>query len=545
VIEFAICLSLALFGTLVLERYVQPISGSRALFHRISVLAAMPTLVYFVTIFMISYRPVFTAAATLITFTGIVVVNNAKYKALREPLVFSDFSLLRKAIEHPALYARHIGIANIVGVAVAATTAVTLATIFEHPVIRRTGLTDFFPMLAYLAVVLGMLYAVIRGPFRTIFSQYLRSWGPSTDVRQDVDNLSLTVCLVFYFFLANELPPAAKKKNTPAKPKPVARPAAAEAPKPAAAVFAPHVATGLAGKDLPSVVAVQIESFFDVRHLPMKLPASLLPQWDRVAGEAVFRGRLEVPAWGANTMRTEFAFLSGLPNAALGVHRFNPFMDLCKRPVWTLAHQLRALGYRTTCVHPFNATFFNRDKVYPNLGFDRFIDISAFAPSDKFGPYVGDMAVAEKVMRVVEDGQGPQFIFAITMENHGRWEPGRLDGFVDPSEIEDAPFGEREFALYLRHLKNSDAMVGRLAQAMRQRSGDFVLCAFGDHLPSLPTVFDRAGFDDGRSDYLVWRKGSRFPRQLDAGAEILGRLVLDVVLDEASHAISATSVVSG
>ncbi len=283
------------------------------------------------------------------------------------------------------------------------------------------------------------------------------------------------------------------------------------------------------------MVAVQIESFFDVRRVPIRLPATLLPNWDSVGGAAVFRGRLKVPAWGANTMRTEFEFLSGLPNAALGVHRFNPFMDICNRPVWTLAHHLKAMGYRTTCIHPFDRTFFQRDKVYPNLGFDRFIDIAEFSLADKFGPYVGDAAVAEKTIRVLDDGGGPQFIFAITMENHGTWGRNRLDGFVDPTEIEHFADGSRELALYARHLRNSDAMVGRLASAMQERSGDFVLCAYGDHLPSLPSIYDRAGFDDDRTDYFVWRKGGRIPRQLDVGAEILGRLVLDVVLNETSQ----------
>jgi hypothetical protein len=93
-------------------------------------------------------------------------------------------------------------------------------------------------------------------------------------------------------------------------------------------------------------------------------------------------------------------------------------------------------------------------------------------------------------------------------------------------------------------LKNSDAMIASLTRGMRQQSGDFVLCAYGDHLPSLTSVFDRVGYDDGRTDYLVWRKGGRVPRQLDVGAETVGRLVLDVVLDETSHSRSVPGVAS-
>lgn len=272
---------------------------------------------------------------------------------------------------------------------------------------------------------------------------------------------------------------------------------------------------------------MQAESFFDARRLHAVVPRDLLAQYDRRAAEACFSGRLSVPARGAYTMRTEFAFLSGLPNAALGYHRFNPYLQLCKQPVWTIAQLLRGLGYRTVCIHPFHASFFDRDEVMPNLGFDAFIDIEGFADAASFGPYISDIAVAERICAVLgEQSERPTFIFAITMENHGRWEQGRLDKHAADPGIEKEPLGCPELGLYLRHLRSTDQLVARVTKELAARSAEAVFCLYGDHLPSLPNAFRAARFDDSRTDYMVWRKGGATPRLLDTSADVLGRLLL-------------------
>ncbi|HLO77765.1 MAG TPA: LTA synthase family protein, partial [Magnetospirillum sp.] len=442
---FFASLALTIALILGLERFAHPRSN-RPIFHRLSMLSTMPPVVFYSTLFMVSYRPVFSALVTLVVFAGIVIVNNAKMAILREPLVFSDFALLRQAIQYPALYIKYVGVGKVVGVIVAAVSAVVLAVTLESPLVHRSDLDDFFPMALYLVTVIGLIYSITRGPFRGPFSDLLRRFGPTASVAQDMDKLSLVVCLIFYFFLSNE---PALRQAPPVRPRP-RRPARVPSPLPP-------------GLKRTHVVAVQSESFFDARRLHPSIPQNLLARYDAAAREASYRGRLTVPAWGANTMRTEFAFLSGLPNEALGFHRFNPYLSLCKKPVWTIAHLFRSMGYRTICVHPFHASFFDRETVFPNLGFDRFIDIESFGDAAHFGPYVCDVAVADKICEVLdEDSEKPAFVFAITMENHGKWEKGRLDDCPADDAIEERPLGSHELGSYLRHLRNTDGLVDRI-----------------------------------------------------------------------------------
>src|SRR4029077_13691122 len=170
---------------------------------------------------------------------------------------------------------------------------------------------------------------------------------------------------------------------------------------------------------LSHVVAVQSESFFDPRRVFPGIRSEVLEQFDALRAESCLSGPLEVPAWGANTVRTEFAFLSGVGETQLGVHKFNPYRKLHMR-ISTIASVLKGQGYRTICIHPYSASFYGRDRIYPLLGFDEFIDIGHFAGAQRDGPFVSDLAVAEKVAAILEASPGkPVFLFVITMENHG------------------------------------------------------------------------------------------------------------------------------
>jgi Sulfatase len=181
----------------------------------------------------------------------------------------------------------------------------------------------------------------------------------------------------------------------------------------------------------------------------------------------------------------EFAVLTGLAETALGLDRFNPYFRFARRQVPSLASALRAAGYATAYLHPFDRRFFARDRVLPALGFERFEDETAFAGAPRIGRYVADAAIAARVVEelVAARGGAARFLFAITMQAHGPW--------PDPD-----PLGA-----WLAHLRDADAMLGMIAEAVPRLDRPLVLAVYGDHLPALP---ERPA-DGLATDFLVWR----------------------------------------
>jgi phosphoglycerol transferase MdoB-like AlkP superfamily enzyme len=212
-----------------------------------------------------------------------------------------------------------------------------------------------------------------------------------------------------------------------------------------------------------------------------------------------------VPSWGANTVRTECAVLTGLDETRLGFDRFNPYHRLIRQPLPTWVSRLREQGYYTVCLHPFDRRFYARDQVMPHLGFDAFLGDEDFADVERINGYVTDAATTRRMLQLLDEHGDRLLLFVITMENHGPWrgvpthEAAQIPAVLPLEDGERAALGQ-----YLRSVRNADLMIERLCAALRQRPNGGLLGFYGDHLPSFPGVFPRLGLHGVESDYFIW-----------------------------------------
>ncbi|MDJ0750981.1 MAG: LTA synthase family protein [Woeseiaceae bacterium] len=432
------------------------------------------TLLYAVLL-LLTQRALFAAAAGLVIQLSVVLVSNAKYKALQEPFLFSDFGLFSQALRHPRLYLPFMGLRSGVIVAVAILLALYVAVILETPLTTSVGWAQLVAIVA-----LGLILAALLVGLGTRLCP-----KPSLLPERDLNDFGLAASLWLYW--RHESREALADTPISRLPSSVSLPG---------------------GGQLSDIVVVQSESFFDARRLWPDIRPELLSEFDSTAGAAILHGRLNVPAWGANTMRTEFAFLTGIAPDDLGIHRFNPYRRFARRPLPSIVSLLKNLGYRTVCIHPHPMSFFSRDKVYPLLGFDEFIDLAHFEHAETCGPYICDAAVTEMVQRILATSSGPLFVFAITMENHG---PLHLEKASPEDERRlfrtPPPATFSDLSVYLRHLSNADRMLADVTELLDERVRPALLCWFGDHVPSMPEVYAHTGYDDESTDYLIWETG--------------------------------------
>lgn len=408
-------------------------------------------------------RPLFSAVNVLLLWLLIVLVSNSKYHSLREPFVCADFEYFSDAVKFPRLYLPFFGFAKAAVLAVGFVVYLWAGLNFEVPKARGEAL---------LPLVLGL--GLLRLGHRSV--------KPSFDAEKDVLAWGLAASLWRYFW-------------------------AARAKVDRAGLGSPFAALPAQAAPLPDLISIQSESFFDVRTLWPGVRPEVLGQFDQLARESLAHGKLQVAAWGANTVRTEFAYLTGIPAERLGVHRFNPYRVLARQGLPSIASHLKALGYRTVCIHPYDGSFYGRDKVLPALGFDEFIDVRAFNASNKVGPFIGDCAVADKIRALLQapGRTQPLFIHAVTMENHGPLHLESVGAHELPTWF-DRPLqpGMKDLAPYLRHIGNADRMLGMLRDTLLAHPNEALLCFFGDHVPILPEVYQAIGAPNGDTDYLLW-----------------------------------------
>ena len=449
-------------------------------------------------------RPLFAGLLAAALGSGLALADQVMRDTLREPVVFSEMSELPQVFTHPHLYLPFAGPGLVIGGAAGAV-ALGLALLLLEPSVWTPE-----PGIALLvaALVLAAGWLVSREPLLGALAALLRGLAPSGEPFADAARLGPLGMLLTHTIVARS-----------------------ERARRRAALRAPAIVNRDSDRDVP-VVLVQCESFFDARRISPSLPRDLFPGFDACMATAAMSGRLEVPGWGANTMRTEFAVLTGIPEEELGYDRFNPYYALVRGAVASQVWRLRQTGYRTICLHPFDRRFFRRDLAIPALGFEQFLGRETLGGSRR-PPYYPDPDFARDILRIL-DAHGPRtFIFAITMANHGPWpETGppidpAIAGLFDPAAV---PQGHA-LLRYLDGLRRSDEMLQILMKGLEQRRSPAVLGFYGDHLPSLPQAYAHFGFDEPHSDYLIWpgEKGVA-PRRCDLPAHRLGAVIVDALL---------------
>ena len=306
----------------------------------------------------------------------------------------------------------------------------------------------------------------------------------------------------------------------------------------------------LPAEGAPDIVVLQSESLFDPARLRDVPSGQFLREYHRLRKRAK-AGEMTVPTFGGGTIRTEFEVLTGVPLDTLGGLQY-PWLELHRHDLPSLASILARQGYRTTAIHPNSAAFWNRSKAYPALGFERFIDVGAFSKDDIVGLFTSDAALTDRILAELDVDERPQFVFAISMQNHGPfdWRPGldaeRLARLSMPERLDEG--GRYWFGNYLYLLEDADRELGRLVDALKQRKRRTLVLFYGDHLPALPPVYHQLGFDDERDaqqqtvPWLLYDSARPRPQRFNTRSWLLPALLLDAagIRDEPYFAVIDT-----
>jgi phosphoglycerol transferase MdoB-like AlkP superfamily enzyme len=261
--------------------------------------------------------------------------------------------------------------------------------------------------------------------------------------------------------------------------------------------------------ELPDIVVVQSESFFDPASMRGYEHSDFTPNLRRLAAHGI-SGPLHVPTFGGGTIRTEFEVLTGLSLRYFDELQF-PYLQLNNKVVPGLVRTLRAHGYETVAIHGNDPTFWNRNTAFKAIGFDRFVSQAAFpASAQNDGKYMADSAMTDEIMAQLKNAGPPQFLFAISIEAHGPYDTQPNEAAArDAIPVPEGITGKNKLELqnYLYHAGHADAELGRLATLLAQRERPTLLLFYGDHLPALTDSYHITGFVDGRdmlSEPGVW-----------------------------------------
>ena len=266
----------------------------------------------------------------------------------------------------------------------------------------------------------------------------------------------------------------------------------------------------------PTVIAIMNETFADLSIYQQLHAGYTGPEYFNGLADCLQRGTLYVSAYGGGTCNTEFEFLTGNSMANLGTGVY-PYTIYNLTDTENLAAQFKGLGYDTTAIHPNHATNWNRENVYSDFGFDRFLSIADYQGAETLRGMVTDAATYDSILTMLDENENPQFIFDVTMQNHGGYDAGTVPEedvvWYMPAGVEDEGL-LTQLNTYLACIEASDRDLEAFIAQLRTLGRPVVLVYFGDHQPSVSSGLNEAlypGEDPAthvqrqyQTPYIVW-----------------------------------------
>ena len=235
----------------------------------------------------------------------------------------------------------------------------------------------------------------------------------------------------------------------------------------------------------PNVIMLQLESFFDpLQYRNYEFQNDPVPFF-RYLKDKYPSGYLSVPSVGAGTANTEFECITAMNLDFFGPGEYPYKTVLQKTSCESVAFDLKELGYGAHAIHNNEGTFYDRHKVFSQLGFDTFTPIEYMYDVERNPTgWCKDKILIGEIEKNLNSTDGPDFIYTISVQGHGAYP---------------------DFEYYCSQVSEMDQFIQNLVFALNRRKEPTVLIMYGDHLPGFSwEAADMKNNSLFQTQYVVW-----------------------------------------
>lgn len=258
----------------------------------------------------------------------------------------------------------------------------------------------------------------------------------------------------------------------------------------------------------PNVVFVQLESFFDVKYIQeLTYSEDPVPNFTALK-ERYPSGFLTVPVIGAATINVEFEVLTGMRIRDFGAGEYPYRTILSETTCETIAYDLLTSGYRTHAIHNNEGTFYQRNEVYKNLGFESFTSIEYF-PNPTYNPYgwAEDAMLTDEILHLLSSTEESDFVFTVAVQSHGDYPDDyvAIEGDVTVTGGASNAATLSRYNYYISQLHAVDEFVKAIYEEVMALEEETILVFYGDHLPTLvkDSGITLSEMNDFQTEYII------------------------------------------
>lgn len=277
------------------------------------------------------------------------------------------------------------------------------------------------------------------------------------------------------------------------------------------------------------IIMIMNEAYSDLRDSGMTPAVDVQPFIDSL-NENTLHGTMYASVYGGGTCNTEFEALTGNSLAFLPSGSY-PYSQHVKRDMFSLASYFKNKNFSTASFHPGARDSWNRNNVYPHLGFDEFYSRNEYKGIELLHLLPDDQSNYKFIESVDDDVTGPEFFFNVTYQNHSGYET-----WEDVPKNESAmQIPTTDAQVYLSLVKKSDEAVEELINHYKDSDEKTMIIFFGDHQPGLSIENDYyiynnnvGGLNKYKTELFIWTNyESEQKDDARASANYLPLLVLE------------------
>lgn len=286
-------------------------------------------------------------------------------------------------------------------------------------------------------------------------------------------------------------------------------------------------------KEYPNLIFLQLESFFDPKHISnISFNEDPVPFFTYLK-EQYPSGYLWVPSVGAGTANTEFECITGMNLDMFGPGEYPYKTILMETTCESMPFVLKELGYTASAIHNNDGTFYGRNEVFPRLGFDRYISQEYMnGTTVNELNWIKDEILITEILRVLDTTEERDYIYTISVQGHGAYpsEPIMGEYKIEAQLPEELSGYHYQYAYYINQLFEMDLFLRKLTMTLAAWDEEVVLVLYGDHLPSLgldDTLLDNE--DIFQTEYVIWSNFTMEAEDRDLQAYQLAAHVCDLI----------------
>ncbi|GGN91558.1 LTA synthase family protein [Saccharibacillus kuerlensis] len=228
-----------------------------------------------------------------------------------------------------------------------------------------------------------------------------------------------------------------------------------------------------------NIIVVQGEAFMNF-FVGKKLNGqSLTPNLDKLMEDSLYFDNFYHQTGQGRTSDADFsanASLHPLPSGSVFIrHAENVFH--------TMPSILKQQGYAANAYHAYDGSFWNRNRMYKEMGYDRFYAEHDFEIDERLGWSLGDRSFLNQSVGFMEQTSQPFYSFLITLSSHHPYNLNlEEEDRIDLGEFQDSTFGN-----YLQSMHYLDSALGDMVNRLKEDGlwEKTIFVFYGDHDYSL------------------------------------------------------------